>query len=165
MKKKLTNVQKKFIKIYIDTLNPAKSAIEAGYCEKNAPSVDQMLLDKEYVIDEINSILSSQTRTLNISKAYIVKKLVDIIENSLNDSACETDFDEHLSPSNRGKNGIKSNKKQKDVAVALKALENLCKQLDFASGNSKFENKDDNYDDDSSSPQINIINNLDENKL
>ena len=151
MKKKLTNVQKKFIKIYIDTLNPAKSAIEAGYCEKNAPSVAQMLLDKEYVIDEINSILSSQTRTLNISKAYIVKKLVDIIE--------------HLSPSTRGKNGIKSNKKQKDVAVALKALENLCKQLDFASGNSKFENKDDNYDDDSSSPQINIINNLDENKL
>ena len=47
----------------------------------------------------------------------------------------------------------------------LKALENLGKQLDFASGNSKFENKDDNYDDDSSSPQINIINNLDENKL
>ena len=164
MKNKLTNVQKKFIKIYLDTLNPAKSAIEAGYCEKNAPSVAQMLLDKDVVLDEINSILSSQTRTLNISKAYIVKKLVDIIENSLNDSVCEADFDEHLSSTGRGKNGVKTVKKQKDVAVALKALENLCKQLGFSSCNSKFEDKDDNCDE-TSAPQINIINNLDENKL
>ena len=55
-------------------------------------------------------------------------------------------------------------KKQKDVAVALKALENLCKQLDLSSNNSKFEEKDD-IDCDCSLPQINIINNLDENKL
>lgn len=164
MKKKLTNVQKKFIKVYLDTLNPAKSAIEAGYCEKNASSVAQMLLDNENIINEINLILSSQTKTLNISKAYIVKKLVDIIENSLNDSVYEADFDEHFSSSNRGKNGTKSLKKQKDVAVALKALENLCKQLDFSSSNSKFDDKDENYDE-LSSPKINIINNLDETRL
>lgn len=161
MKKKLTNVQKKFIKFYIDTLNPTKSAIDAGYCEKNAPSVAQMLLDNQAIIDEINSILSSQTKTLNISKAYIVKKLVDIIENSLNDSSYEDNFDEHLSASNRGKNGTKALKKQKDVAVALKALENLCKQLDFSAHQAKNEE----YNDDFSSPNINIINNLDENKL
>lgn len=164
MKKKLTNVQKKFIKVYLDTLNPAKSAIEAGYCEKNAPSVAQMLLDNENIINEINFILSSQTRTLNISKAYIVKKLVDIIENSLNDSTYESDFEENLTTNNRGKNVSKTIKKQKDVAVALKALENLCKQLNFSSGCSKFDDKDDNCDD-LSSPQINIINNLDENRL
>lgn len=164
MKKKLTNVQRKFIKVYLDTLNPVKSAIEAGYCEKNASSVAQMLLGNEAIINEINLILSSQTKTLNISKAYIVKKLVDIIENSLNDSLDEYNFDDHLSSYNRGKNGTKSLKKQKDVAVALKALENLCKQLDFSSSHSKFDDKDDNYDE-LSSPRINIINNLDETRL
>ncbi|MCI5824526.1 MAG: terminase small subunit [Candidatus Gastranaerophilales bacterium] len=164
MKKKLTNIQKKFIKIYIDTLNPTKSAIEAGYCEKNASSVAQMLLDKEDIINEINTLLSSQTKTLNISKAYIVKKLVDIIENSLNDDSFEVDSYESANSSIRHKTNTKIAKKQKDVAIALKALENLCKQLGFSSCNSKFEDKDDNCDE-TLSPQINIINNLDETKL
>lgn len=161
MKKKLSNVQKKFITVYIDTLNPIKSAIDAGYCEKNAASAAQTLLDNEYIINEINCILSSQTKTLNISKAYIVKKLVDIIENSLNniepDSINESE--------NHGRTGAgRTFKKQKDVAVALKALENLCKQLNFSPANSRFDERDESYDD-LESPRINIINNLDETKL
>lgn len=161
MKKKLSIVQKKFITAYIDTLNPIKSAIDAGYCEKNAASAAQNILDNDSVINEINSILSSQTKTLNISKAYIVKKLVDIIENSLNtiEPDCINEVDSH-GRTLSGKNA----KKQKDVAVALKALENLCKQLNFSPAGSRFDERDDSFDE-IESPKINIINNLDENKL
>lgn len=176
MKKKVSNVQKKFIKAYVNSLNPVQSAIEAGYSPKNAASCAQMLLDNQYIIDEINCVLYSQTKTLNISKAYIVKKLVDIIENSLDCYDVELvnenkSFIQHndnaFDDGNSNKslhNKSKYLKKQKDVAVALKALENLCKQLDLSSNSSKFEEKDD-IDCDCSLPQINIINNLDENKL
>jgi phage terminase small subunit len=144
--KQLTNQQKKFVSEYIKTLDGEKSVKFAGYKVANAKLFAQELLEKDYIVQEINCQLKRQIETLNVPKGYVIQKLLQIAEFSLEQ---EDILD---------KEGISTGKKKlRDSGAGLKALESLCKYLGFS--NVKDENNE--YKE----AKIITISNLDEDKI
>lgn len=137
-------IQEKFIEEYVRTLDGEASCKYAGYeCGDLREVADKLLSDKK-IISAINTKLLSQIKSLKVEKGYIVQKLLQIIEFSLE----EEDITD--------KNGeITGKKKLRDTSTGLKALENLCKHLGFYS----------NSGEDSGEAKIITISNLDEEKL
>jgi len=140
--KQLTQQQKKFITEYIKTLDTELSAKRAGYKIKNLKEFADKLLNKDFVIKEIKQQLQQQISSLCIHKGYVIQKLLQIAEFSLEK---ENILD---------KDGIPTGKeKLRDASAGLKALESLCKYLDF--------NNEPSYQE----AKIITISNLDDDKI
>ena len=141
----LTQQQKLFVTEYIKSLDAEVSARNAGYKSKDLKSVAENLLSNNFVIKEIKFQLKSRIASLRVHKGYIIQKLLEIAEFSLEE--------EEILDKDGGYTG---KRKLRDASVGLKALENLCKHLGF---NSKSDA------DDAGETKIITINNLDEDKI
>ncbi len=118
--KYLTPQHKKFITEYIKTVNGELSAQLAGYKTKNLKEISQKLLSDENIVKEIKSRLKEQINSLQVQKGYVIQKLLQIAEFSLEE---EDILD---------KDGNYTGKKKlRDTSAGLKALESLCKYLGF----------------------------------
>ena len=146
MMKQLTNTQKIFVSEYIRTLNGEKAMQCAGYSLKNPKKTLTRLLSNNLIINEIKNQLKNHIDTLNVPKGYVVHKLLQIAEFSLEE---EDILD---------KDGNDTGKKKlRDASAGLKALETLCKYLGFSA--SKTENNE--YKE----VKIITISNLDDKKI
>ena len=146
MMKQLTIQQKLFVSEYIKSLDSEKALKVAGYELKNKDKALPRLLSNPKIITEIKEQLKHQIDVLNVSKGYVVQKLLQIAEFSLEE---EEIFD---------KDGNYTGKKKlRDASAGLKALESLCKYLGLAV--SKDENSE--YKE----AKIITISNLDDKKI
>ena len=128
MMKQLTIQQKLFVSEYVKSLDSEKALKVAGYELKNKEKTLARLLTNPKIITAIKEQLKHQIDVLNVSKGYVVQKLLQIAEFSLEE---EEIFD---------KDGNYTGKKKlRDASAGLKALESLCKYLGLAVS------KDDNY--------------------
>lgn len=143
--KNLTQQQKKFVSEYIKTLDAELSAKNAGYKSKDLKSIAERLLSDNFVIKEIKTRLKEQISSLRVHKGYVIQKLLEIAEFSLEE---EEVLDKE--------GGFTGKRKLRDASVGLKALETLCKHLGF-----NIKNEPDN----SSEMKIVTIKNLDEDKI
>lgn len=143
--KQLTQQQKRFVNEYIVTLDAELSAKKAGYKCKDLKAFSSELLQKDYIIHAIKSQLKLQIDSLSVQKGYVIQKLLQIAEFSL-------EREEILD-----KDGNSTGKvKLRDSSAGLKALESLCKYLGFSS-----ERSDDEYRE----AKIITISNLDDDKI
>jgi phage terminase small subunit len=142
--KKLTQQQKKFVLEYIKTLDGELSAQNAGYKSKDLKAVASELLSRDDVIKEIRLQLKNQILSLRVNKGYVIQKLLQIAEFSLEE---EDILDKE--------GGFTGKKKLRDTSAGLKALESLCKYLGFS-------NKE---EDEYKQAKIITISNLDEKKI
>ena len=118
--KYLTPQHEKFITDYIKTVNGELSAQLAGYKTKNLKETAQKLLSDKTIIREIKTRLQEQITSLQVQKGYVIQKLLQIAEFSLEE---EDILD---------KDGNYTGKKKlRDTGAGLKALESLCKYLGF----------------------------------
>lgn len=118
----LTQQQKRFVNEYIRTLDGEAAAKNAGYKAKNLKSFAQEFLTRPYIVKEINTQLRTQISALNVQRGYVVKKLLQIAEFSLEE---EDILD---------KDGNYTGKRKlRDSSAGLKALDGLCKYLGFSS--------------------------------
>lgn len=140
----ITQMQKKFIEEYIRTLDGEMSCKYAGYTEKNLRETANKLLSEKKIILAIKSRLLSQINSLRVEKGYIVQKLLQIIEFSLEEEDITDKEGE-----------VTGKKKLRDTSTGLKALENLCKHIGFYSA----------QDGNNSEAKIITISNLDEDKI
>lgn len=143
--KNLTKQQKTFVSEYIKSLDAELSAKNAGYKSKDIKSTVDSLLSNNFVIKEIKIQLKSQLEALRVHKGYVIQKLLEIAEFSLEE---EDILDKDGSYTGK--------RKLRDASVGLKALEHLCKHLGFTSKELSTE-----Y----SEPKIITINNLDDEKI
>lgn len=144
MVKNVTLQQKKFIEEYIKTLDGEAACKYAGYKTPNLKDLSNKMLSDRKIIAAIKKELLSRIPSLRVEKGYIVQKLLQIIEFSLEE---EDILDKEGS--------LTGKRKLRDTSTGLKALENLCKHLGFANA------QDDTYKE----AKIITISNLDENKL
>ena len=143
--KKLTQKQQQFVSEYIKTLDPEISAKKAGFKVKNLRTYGEKLLSDANIIKAINYQLKKRINTLQVHKGYVVHKLLEIAEFSLEE---EDIYD---------KNNVYTGKKKfRDASNGLKAIEYLCKYLGF---NVKDDIRTDN------SPKIITIKNLEDEKI
>lgn len=143
--KQLTTQQKQFVSEYIKTLDGEKSLKQAGYKNKNLKGFASELLTKDYIIHEIKTQLKLQIASLSVQKGYVIQKLLQIAEFSLEE---EDILD---------KDGNYTGKKKlRDSSAGLKALESLCKYLGFNTSQA-----DDEYHE----AKIITISNLDDDKI
>lgn len=120
--KQLTQQQKKFVSEYIKSLDGEVSAKQAGYKCKDLKGFSVELLKKDYIIHEIKTQLKLQIESLSVQKGYVIQKLLQIAEFSLEE---EDILD---------KDGNSTGKRKlRDSGAGLKALESLCKYLGFSS--------------------------------
>lgn len=140
---KITNQQKKFISEYLKHLDGEIACRNAGYKEENLKQTVEKLLSNDAVIRELNRQLNNQIKTLRIQKGYVVKKLLQIAEFSLEE---EDILDKE--------GNLTGKRKLRDTSAALKALDSLCKYL--------FNKDDSNC---SLEAKIITISNLNDNKI
>lgn len=120
--KQITQQQKKFVSEYIKTLNGELAAKQAGYKSKDLKVISSQLLSKPLIIKEIKQQLNEQIASLRVNKGYVIQKLLQIAEFSLEE---EDILD---------KEGCFTGKRKlRDTSAGLKALESLCKYLGFNS--------------------------------
>ena len=146
MMKQLTTTQKLFVTEYIKTLNGEKALQSAGYSTKNTKKTLSRLLSNNLIINEIKNQLKNHIDTLNVPKGYVVHKLLQIAEFSLEE---EDILDKE--------GNYTGKKKLRDASAGLKALETLCKYLGFSAA--KNENTD------CKDAKIITITNLDDTKI
>lgn len=120
--KQLTQQQKKFVSEYIMSLDGELAAKKSGYKCKDLKSFAASLLAKDYIIREIRTQLKLQIESLSVQKGYVIQKLLQIAEFSLEE--------EELLDKDGSFTG---KKKLRDASAGLKALESLCKYLGFSS--------------------------------
>lgn len=143
--KQLTKQQKLFVTEYIKTLNGEASAKAAGYKSKNLKETAACLLAENLIIKEIKSQLKEQISSLRVHKGYVIQKLLQIAEFSLEE---EDILDKE--------GGFTGKKKLRDTSAGLKALESLCKYLGFSPKQEEEEYKQ---------AKIITISNLDDEKI
>lgn len=141
--RQLTPQQKKFVIEYIKSLDGEVSAQKAGYKSKDLKAISSELLSKDFVINEIKLQLKKQISSLCVNKGYVIQKLLQIAEFSLEE---EDILDKEGFPTGK--------KKLRDTSAGLKALESLCKYLGFQ--------KD---DEEVKEAKIITISNLDDSKI
>ena len=142
----LTNQQKLFVNEYIKSLDAEKSLKIAGYKSERKEKILSRLLSNPKIITEIKNELKHQIDVLNVPKGYVIQKLLQIAEFSLEE---EEICDKDGNPTGK--------KKLRDASAGLKALESLCKYLGFSVS------KDDNTD--YKEAKIITISNLDDEKI
>ena len=114
---KITPQQKKFVTEYLKNLDGEIAAKNAGF-KTNLKNTAENLLSDVNIIRELNKQLNKQIQTLHIQKGYVVKKLLQITEFSLEE---EDILDKE--------GNLTGKKKLRDTSAALKALDSLCKYL------------------------------------
>ena len=119
--KQITTQQKQFVSEYIRTLDGEAAIKSAGYKTKIPQALANKLLAKDYIIKEIKSQLKSQIDSLNVPKGYVIQKLLQIAQFSLEQ---EDILDKDGNPTGKVK--------LRDSSAGLKALESLCKYLGFS---------------------------------
>jgi len=144
MSKNVTIQQKKFIEEYVKTLDGEASCRYAGYKSANLKELSNKMLSDQKIINAIKRELLSRIPSLRVEKGYIVQKLLQIIEFSLEE---EDILDKE--------GALTGKRKLRDTSTGLKALENLCKHLGFSV------TQDNSYQE----AKIITISNLDENKI
>lgn len=144
--KQLTKQQKLFVSEYIKSLDTDKALKKAGYKLTNQDKSLTKLLYKPEIITAIKNELKHQIDILNVSKGYVIQKLLQIAEFSLEE---EDILDKD--------GNITGKRKLRDASAGLKSLESLCKYLGFTV--SKDENTD--YKE----AKIITISNLDDEKI
>ncbi len=142
---RLTQQQKRFVIEYIKSLDGELSAQKAGYKSKDFKSISNTLLSNKLVINEIKEQLKNQISSLRVNKGYVIQKLLQIAEFSLEE---EEVLDKE--------GNLTGKKKLRDTSAGLKALESLCKYLGFNSDNEDSEYKQ---------AKIITISNLDDDKI
>ena len=143
--KNVTIQQKKFIEEYIKTLDGEAACRYAGYKNNNLKELANKMLSDKKIIKAMQGELLSRIPSLRVEKGYIVQKLLQIIEFSLEE---EDILD---------KEGcITGKKKLRDTSAGLKALESLCKYLGFTANQEEEEYKQ---------AKIITISNLDDEKI
>ena len=143
--KQLTQQQKRFVSEYIRTLDGEIAAKKSGYKCKDLKTFSMELLKKDYIVREIKTQLKLQIDALSVQKGYVIQKLLQIAEFSLEE---EDITDKEGNPTGK--------KKLRDPSAGLKALESLCKYLGFSTPE-----KEDEYHE----AKIITIANLDDNKI
>lgn len=143
---KLTLQQARFVDAYLETLDPVLSARRAGYSKSGLVMRAHALLSNPKILAELNSRLTQHAKTLKVTKGFIVKNLLAIIENT---AAIEPVLDKSGAPTGQTK--------LKDASVALRALESLAKHSLAADSIQETAA--------SASPQIICVENLDDNKI
>lgn len=143
--KDLTTQQKRFVTEYIKSLDGELSAQKAGYKSKDLKAVSNLLLSNKSVINEIKQQLQNQISSLRVHKGYVIQKLLQIAEFSLEE---EDILDKE--------GNLTGKKKLRDTSAGLKALESLCKYLGFNSQEEENEYKQ---------AKIITISNLDDEKI
>ena len=146
MMKQLTKQQKQFVLEYIRTLDGEQALKLAGYKTKNSRQFAAELLSKDLIISEIKKQLKAQINTLCIQKGYVIQKLLQIAEFSLEE---EDILDKE--------GNYTGKKKLRDSGAGLKALEAICKYLGF----SNIIGEENNYQE----AKIITIANLDDKKI
>lgn len=116
-----------------------------AYKSKDLKEIANNLLSQDAVIKEINSQLRTQILSLRVNKGYVIQKLLQIAEFSLEE---EDILDKD--------GGYTGKKKLRDTSAGLKALESLCKYLGFHTNTEDKEYKE---------AKIITIANLDDNKI
>lgn len=115
----LTQQQRRFVKNYAETLDAVKSATEAGYSPSGIKTKAAELLKNPVVLNEIHATIEKSAHTLKISDAYIIKKLLQIINSTSEEPQTTTG------------NEVSSTKtKFKDASVALRAVDILAKIME-----------------------------------
>ncbi len=142
--KTLTTQQQKFVSEYIKSLDAEIALKNSGYKSKNLKETAKNLLSSPIIIQEINLQLKTQIETLSVSKGYVIRKLLQIAEFSLEE---EDILDKEGYPTGK--------KKLRDTSAGLKALESLCKYLGFNT------QKEEEYKE----AKIITISNLDDSKI
>ncbi len=143
--KQLTQQQKRFVNEYIMTLDGELSAKKAGYKCKDLNAFANELLQKDYIIHAIKTQLKLQIDSLSVQKGYVIQKLLQIAEFSLE---TEDILDKEGNPTGKVK--------LRDSSAGLKALESLCKYLGFSNSKGEEEYKE---------AKIITISNLDDDKI
>ena len=143
--KNLTQQQKRFVAEYIKSLDGELSAQKAGYKSRDLKTIANNLLSDNMVINEIKEQLKKQISSLRVHKGYVIQKLLQIAEFSLEE---EEIIDKE--------GNYTGKKKLRDISAGLKALESLCKYLGFNSNSDENEYKE---------AKIITISNLDDNKI
>ena len=143
--KNLTQQQKRFVAEYIKSLDGELSAQKAGYKSRDLKTIANNLLSDNMVINEITEQLKKQISSLRVHKGYVIQKLLQIAEFSLEE---EEILDKE--------GNYTGKKKLRDTSAGLKALESLCKYLGFNSNSDENEYKE---------AKIITISNLDDNKI
>lgn len=143
--KNISQQEKNFVSEYIKSLDAELSAKNSGYKSDDLKAIAEDLLSKDFVIKEIKSQINRNISSLRIHKSYVIQKLLEIAEFSLEE--------EEILDKDGGYTG---KRKLRDSTVGLRALEALCKYLGFNS-----------HEDEDCMPQAKIItiNNLDEDKI
>ena len=114
--------QKQFIAEYIRTLDVEASLKKAGYKDRNLKSLAHKFLNDKEIVNEIRLQMKNQIESLQVHKGYVVQKLLQIAEFSLQE---EDILDKEGYPTGK--------KKLRDYSAGIKALESLCKYLGFNS--------------------------------
>uniref|UniRef100_UPI004028A34F terminase small subunit n=1 Tax=Candidatus Scatousia sp. TaxID=3085663 RepID=UPI004028A34F len=81
--KRLTKQQKIFIDEYIKTVDGELSAKNAGYKGSNLKETANRLLSNDLIIREMNIRLKGHIKSLRVDKGYVIQKLLQIAEFSL----------------------------------------------------------------------------------
>ncbi|MDY6358777.1 MAG: terminase small subunit [Cyanobacteriota bacterium] len=144
--KQLTRTQKLFISEYIKSLDPIKAVTFAGFPDDaDKAKIASEFLSKDIIIRGIKARLKCRIDSLNVPKGYVIQKLLQIAEFSLEEEEI-TDKDGNYT----GK------KKLRDASAGLKALEALCKYLGFQTKDEDKNRKE---------AKIITISNLDDKKI
>lgn len=115
----LTQQQRRFVKNYAETLDAVKSATDAGYSTSGIKTKAAELLKNPIILDEIHATIEKSAQSLKISDAYIIKKLLQIINSTSEEPQTTTG------------NEVSSTKtKFKDASVALRAVDILAKIME-----------------------------------
>ena len=72
---KLSEKQKRFAESYIKTFDAGRSAIEAGYSEKSAPSIGSRLLKKPQVAAYLNQLSANIQEKTEVEVGEIIAEL------------------------------------------------------------------------------------------
>ena len=115
----LTKSQREFVEYYLLTLNPFEAAILAGYPRDDAVKHGKALLNSKRVVAKIRERVENQSKTLYVTRSYIMDKLLKIIEFSMEEEAI------------LDKEGQQTGHfKLRDCSSALKALVSLSKLVE-----------------------------------
>ena len=127
MAKDITPQQRRFVQEYLKSGNATAAAIAAGYSARSAASRASKLLETQAVIEYRRKMEKKLFDEMGISKAWIGRRLVEIVERCTQKTPVM-----EWNPETRQKepNGFW----EFDANGAIRALHELAEHMDFAEG-------------------------------
>ncbi len=134
----LTKQQRNFLENYAHTLNATKSALDGGYSENVAGVQAKMLLSRMKYQKALNAIIEQEVDKLEIPKAFILKKYLQVIDYASGKSKAKSEFS-GCENENGHKAPVRDFLEPEDASLLLKALEGLQRFLERAKDEPKNE--------------------------